>query len=90
MNNKYTIEQVINGRWAVWYKNFPNGKYKLGVWKIIDLYSGTREKRFAFKKKVKGTEKTQEQLNEQIVSGTIHRFYRKNTYRGTQFERQTV
>lgn len=88
MNKKYKIDKIVNGRYAVWYMDIPNNKSKLGVWRIIDLYSGTRETRFTFRKKVKGTEKTQEQLDEQILGGAIRRFYKRNVYRGNHFEGQ--
>lgn len=88
MSKRYNIEKVVYGRWAVWYMEIPKDRSKLGVWKIIDLYSGTRETRFAFRKRVKGTEKTQEQLDEQILMGAIRRFYKKKIYQGTQFENQ--
>lgn len=88
MSKRYKIEKVENGRWAVWYMEIPNSKSKLGVWKIIDLFTSTRETRFAFRKRVKGTEKTQEQLDEQILSGAIRRFYRKNIYMGNHVEQQ--
>lgn len=86
MNKKYKIEKVINGRFAVWYMETPADKTKLGVWKIIDLYPGTKPTRFAFRKKVRGTDKTQEQLDEIILGNAIRYFYKTNTYRGNRFE----
>ena len=84
--NRYNFEKVVNGRFAIWYMETPKSRGKLGVWKIIDLYSGVRNTRFAFRWKVKGKEKTQEQLDEQILSGAIRRFYRRNVYRGNRYE----
>lgn len=86
MNKKYKMEKVVNGRFAVWYMDIPNDKSKLGVWRIIDLYPGTRPTRFAFRKKVRGKEKTQEQLDEILLGNAIRNFYRKNIYRGTKYE----
>ena len=86
--NRYKFEKIINNRYAIWYMETPKSRGKLGVWRIIDLYSGVRTTRFAFRWKVKGTEKTQEQLDEQILNGAIRRFYRKNIYRGNRYEAQ--
>ena len=88
MSKRYNFEKIINNRYSVWYMNIPNGRGKLGVWKIIDLYSGTRATRFAFRWKVKGKEKTQEQLDAQILMGAVKRFYRRNIYRGNRYEAQ--
>lgn len=76
MDRKYKFDRVVNDRWAVWYKDITNSRNKLGVWRIIDLYPGTRPTKFAFRWKVKG-DKTQEQLDELIVSGAIRYFYKK-------------
>lgn len=67
MNNKYKFEKLINDRYAVWYKETPKEKGKLGVWKIIDLYFNNKPAKFAFRWKVRGKSKTQEQLDEQIL-----------------------
>lgn len=91
MNKRYKIDKVINERWAVWYMEFPKDKSKLGIWRIIDLYPGTRPTRFAIRWKVKGKEKTQEQLDEQIIAGAIKNFYRNNGgFRGTKFENNKI
>ncbi len=89
MNKKYNIQTVINGRFAVWYMETPKDRYKLGVWKIIDLSTGTRPTRFAFRKKVKGKEKTQEQLDNILLGNAIRNFYRRNVYRGNHYENKT-
>lgn len=85
MNKRYKLDRIVNDRWAVWYMPFESNKRgKIGVWRIIDLYTGTRPTRFAFQWKVKGKEKTQEQLNNQIIYGTIKNFYKvKDIFAGT-------
>ena len=87
MSKRYKFEKIINNRYAVWYMETPKDRGKLGVWKVIDLFSGVRTTRYAFRWKVKGHEKTQEQLDEQILIGLIKRFYRKNIYRGNRYEK---
>lgn len=91
MSKRYNIEQVINNKWAVWYMETPNDKRKLGVWKVIDLTSGTRLTKYAFRLRVKGKEKTQEQLDEQILSNATRNFYKStNVFRGNRsMENQT-
>lgn len=80
---RYNIDRVVNGRWAVWYMDIPRSRNKLGVWRIIDLYSGTRKTKFVFRWKVKGN-KTQEVFDEQLIAGGIRNFYKnKNTFYGT-------
>lgn len=86
MNKRYEIQEVVDGRYAVWYMPFENNRSKYGVWRIIDLYSGTRATKFAFRKKVKGKEKTQEQLDALILGNAIKYFNKKNIFRGTKFE----
>ena len=82
MNKKYKIDKIINNRWAIWYMEIPKSKNKLGVWRIIDLYSGVRTTRFAFRWKVKG-DKPQEIFDNQLISKAIHNFYRDpNQFRG--------
>ena len=76
MSKKYKIDRVVEDRWAVWYQEI-NAKGKLGVYKIIDLYPGTRPAKFAFRWKVNGS-KSQEQLDEQIIGNAIRNFYRNN------------
>lgn len=83
MSKRYNIDRVVNGRWAVWYMDIPRSRNKLGVWKIIDLYAGTRPTKFVFRWKVKGN-KTQEVFDEQLIAGGIRSFYKnKNTFYGT-------
>ncbi len=85
MSKRYNIEQVINNKWAIWYMETPNDKRKLGVWKVIDLTSGTRLTKYAFRLRVKGKEKTQEQLDGQIIANLIKNFYKDTRiYRGSQ------
>jgi hypothetical protein len=76
MNKLYKFDRVVDERWAVWYKEIKRSKNKLGVWRIIDLYSTGKNLKFAFRWKVKGDEKTQEQLDQQIVMGAIRNFYK--------------
>lgn len=76
MNKKYKFEKIMYDRYAVWYMDIPNNKSKLGVWRVIDLYPGTRPTRFAFKWRVKGKEKTQEQLNDIILNNLTRNFYK--------------
>lgn len=87
MSKGYKIEKVVNRRFAVWYKETPNDWGKLGVWKIIDLFPGNRNTKFAYRWKVKGHEKTQEQLDEQILGNAIRFFNKKKIYRGTKYEK---
>lgn len=91
MSKRYNIEQVINNKWAIWYMETPNDKRKLGVWKVIDLTSGTRLTKYAFRLRVKGKEKTQEQLDSQILSNATKNFYKStNVFRGNRsMENQT-
>ena len=79
MSKKYKIDRVMFDRYAVWYMDTPEDKSKLGVWKVIDLYPGTRPTKFAFRWKVKGKDKTQEQLDEQILNNTIKNFNKTKT-----------
>lgn len=76
MNKRYKIDKVIKDRWAIWYMDFPKDKSKLGIWRIIDLYPGTKPTRFAVRWKVKGKEKSQEQLDNQIIENAIRNFYK--------------
>jgi hypothetical protein len=81
---RYNIDRVINNRWAVWYMEIPHSRNKLGVWKIIDLFPGTRPTKYIFRWKVKGA-KTQEVFDEQLINGCIRNFYRnKNQFLGTK------
>jgi len=76
MSKLYKIDRVVDDRWAVWYQEI-NAKGKLGVYKIIDLYPGTRPAKFAFRWKVNGS-KSQEQLDSQIIFNAIKNFYKNN------------
>ena len=78
MNKKYKIEKIVNDRWAVWFMDIENSKNKLGVWRIIDLYSGTRNTRFAFKWKPRENSKRPQFTDDQIITHTIKNFYRDN------------
>lgn len=90
MNKRYKIDRVVNDRWAVWYMGFPNSKSKLGVYRIIDLYPGTRPTRFAFRWKVKGKDKTQEELDAQIINNAIRYFYKgRGGFRGNRSLKRT-
>ncbi len=91
MDKRYEISTVMYDRYAVWYMKLPKSKNKLGVWKIIDLFPGTRPTRFAFRWKVKGKEKTQEQLDIQMLGGAIRNFHKDtNMFRGNRsVENQT-
>ena len=87
MSKKYNFNKMVYDRYAVWYMETPKDKSKLGVWKIIDLYPGTKPTRFAFRWKVKGKDKTQEQLDEQVLNNAIKNFNRPmNVFRGTRYE----
>ena len=79
MNKKYKIDRVINDRYAVWYMNFDEGKNKLGVYRIIDLYKGNRDTRFAIRLKARGKDKNkrQEQLDSLAIDNAIRRFGNK-------------
>lgn len=74
MNKKYKIDKIINDRYAVWYMDFEKEKGKLGVYRIVDLYPGNRDTRFAFRWKVKGKDKTQEQLDNMAIEIAIKKF----------------
>ncbi len=82
MNKKYKIDRVIDDRYAVWYMDFKNDKGKLGIYRVIDLYPGNRDTRFAIRWKVKGKEKSQEQLDNMIIENAIRKFGNK---RGNRF-----
>ena len=81
--SKYKIDRIMYDRWAVWYKEFDkqDGK-KIGVYKIIDLYKGTREARTTFRY-LPRTGQTQEQSDEAIINNKIANFYKtKKLFRG--------
>ena len=82
--NKYKIESVLYDRWAVWYKMFPKNKgARIGVYKVIDLYSGTRNTKFAFRYKPREGQ-SQEQSDNLILSNCIRNFYKKKIFMGTR------
>ena len=80
MNKLYKIEKIVNERYAVWYMNFPKKRgNKIGVYRIIDLYSQNRETRFAFRYLPREGQ-TQEQSDDLIISNSIFNFYKKRTF----------
>lgn len=81
MNKRYKINKVIDDRYAVWYMDFEKDKNKLGIYRVIDLYPGNRDTRFAIRWKVKGKEKTQEQLDEIVIDNAIKKFGNKRSGR---------
>jgi len=88
--NKYVFKEVLYDRWAVWYKDFNKKKgSKIGVYKIIDLYSGTREKKFAFRY-LPREDQTQEQSDNLILSNATRNFYRKKIYMGIRGNSNSV
>ena len=91
MNKKYKFDRLIFDRYAVWYMETPKDKSKLGVWKIIDCFPGTKPTKFAFRWKAKDKNKIQEQLDEQILNNTTRNFYKSNNiFRGNRLtENQT-
>ena len=70
---KYKIFKVINDRFAVWYKDIENDKNLLGVYKVIDLYTPTREARFGKRYKARKGQ-TQSILDSQAISAAISAF----------------
>lgn len=78
MNKKYKFDRLIFDRYAVWYMEISKDKSKLGVWKIIDCFPGTKPTKFAFRWKAKDKNKIQEQLDEQILNNTTRNFYKSN------------
>ncbi len=85
MSKKYKFDRLMFDRYAVWYMETPKDRSKLGIWKVIDLYPGTKPAKFAFRWKVKGKDKTQEQLDEQILSSVTRNFYKPtNVFRGNR------
>ena len=85
MSKKYKFDKLMFDRYAVWYMETPKDRSKLGVWKIIDCYPGTKPTRFAFRWKVKGKDKTQEQLDAQILGNATRNFYKPtNVFRGNR------
>lgn len=85
MNKKYKFDRLIFDRYAVWYMEIPKDKNKLGVWKIIDCFPGTKPTKFVFRWKAKDKNKIQEQLDEQILNNTTRNFYKSNNiFRGNR------
>lgn len=84
MNKKYEFKETVYDRYAVWYLDFPKKKgSKIGCYRIIDLYKGTRETRFAFRYKPREGQ-TQEQSDVAIISNCIKNFYKPKVYAGTR------
>lgn len=85
MNKKYKFDRLMFDRYAVWYMEISKDKSKLGVWKIIDCFSGTKPTKFAFRWKAKDKNKIQEQLDEQILNNITRNFYKSNNiFRGNR------
>lgn len=84
MSKKYKLQNVINDRYVVSYMETPKDKSKIGVWKIVDVYLASKPTRYAFRWRVKGKDKTQEQLDEQILENAIRGFNNKS--RGNRFD----
>lgn len=85
MNKKYKFDRLIFDRYAAWYMEISKDKSKLGVWKIIDCFPGTKPTKFAFRWKAKDKNKIQEQLDEQILNNTTRNFYKSNNiFRGNR------
>ena len=57
MNKKYKFDRLIFDRYAVWYMEISKDKRKLGEWKIIDCFPGTKPTKFAFRWKAKDKNK---------------------------------
>ena len=82
--NKYKIQEVIRDRYAVWYMPFDKKKgKKIGCYKVVDLYSGTRNTRFAFRYLPREGQ-TQEQSDNLILANCISNFYRRKIFMGTR------
>ena len=77
---KYIFDRVINERYAVWYKEILNKKGVLGAYKVIDLYPGTREKRFVKRYKAKQGQ-DQESLDTKAMYAAIRAFKKITTFK---------
>ena len=60
-------------------KSEQKKKNKIGVYRIIDLYSSNKETRFAFRYKHRENQ-TQEQSDNSILMNCINNFYKTNPY----------
>jgi hypothetical protein len=81
---KYKFEKVVNEKYAVWYMAFPKRKgNRIGVYKILDLYKGTRECRFAFRYRPREGQ-TQEQSDNAIIMNCVSNFYRSKAFMGNR------
>ena len=81
---KYQFKTVLYDRWAVWYKDFEQKKgNRIGCYKIIDLYAGTREHRLAIRYTPR-KDQTQEQSDNAIIGYAIHSFYKRKIYMGNR------
>lgn len=86
MNKRYKIEKIINERYAVWYMAFPKKKgNRIGVYRIIDLYSNNRETRFAFRYLPREGQ-TQDQSDDLILVNSIYNFYKKRVFFNKKLE----
>ncbi len=82
--NRYKIQEIIRDRYAVWYMSFSKKKGKrIGCYKVVDLYSGTRTTRFAFRYLPREGQ-TQEQSDNMILTNCIFNFYRKKIFMGNR------
>lgn len=70
--SKYKIDRVIGGRYAVWYKDIEDKKNLLGVYKILDLYSSSKNTSFARRYKARPNQ-TQETIDSTFISKGINR-----------------
>lgn len=87
--NKYKIVKVVNDKWAVWYYQFPKRKgSRIGCYKIVDLQSGIREARFAFRHKPREGQ-SQEQSDDLIIMSCIRGFYRPKMIEGIKIEKRS-
>lgn len=80
MSKKYKIQETVNDRYVISYMDTPKDKSKLGVWKITDIYLASKPTKFAFRWKVKGKEKTQEQLDKQILENAVKSFNKSGNH----------
>lgn len=74
--SKYEFKECVNDRYTVWYKDLPRVGNRIGVYKIIDLYKGNRDARFAFRYRPRKNQ-TQEESDNAIISKAIFYFDKK-------------
>lgn len=70
--SKYKIDRVIGERFAVWYKEIKDKKNLLGVYRILDLYSSSKNISFAKRYKARQGQ-TQEAADSIFISKGINR-----------------